>query len=175
MRVNDRICVLNVSLGISALVAGDTSSKSKNRFGVLAYIWMVIIKMFTLRPRNITVTVDGKTLKYSAVEVAVFNCGILAKTFYPKEPKIRFDDGHVDVWVVSGKTILDYPPYLFEMIRNRPTKHLSHFINSEKNISIKSSVPMLVQADGDIIGTTPVEIEVLPAAVIVLVAENPVL
>jgi YegS/Rv2252/BmrU family lipid kinase len=172
MRINKRICILNASLGISAIAAGDTTRKSKKRFGILAYIWTVIIKVFTLRPKTITVTVDGKTLKYRAVEVAVFNSGILAKTLYPGGPDIRFDDGHLDAWVVSMKTILDYPMYLFEMIRKRPTKHLSHFINSETSISIKSSIPLLVQADGDIIGTTPLEIEVLPSAVTVLVPER---
>jgi len=173
MRINKRVCVLNASLGISATVVGDTSSKSKNRFGRLAYVWKAIRNIFTLRRRYITLDIDGKTVKYRAVEAAVFNCGVLAKTLYPRGPNIRIDDGHLDVWVVSMKTILDYPLYIFKMIRERPSKHLSHFINSEKSITVKSSIPLPVQADGDIIGTTPVEIEVLPGAVTVFVSEKP--
>ena len=173
MRINKRVCVLNASLGISATVVGDTSSKSKNRFGRLAYVWEAIRNIFTLRRRYITLDIDGKTVKYRAVEAAVFNCGVLAKTLYPRGPNIRIDDGHLDVWVVSMKTILDYPLYLFKMIREKPSKHLSHFINSEKSITVKSSIPLPVQADGDIIGTTPVEIEVLPGAVTVFVSEKP--
>jgi len=126
-----------------------------------------------MRRRLITVDVDGKTVKYRAVEAAVFNCGMLAKTLYPRGPDIRIDDGHLDVWIVSFKTILDYPLYLFRMIRERPSKHLSHFINSNKCVMVKSSIPLPVQADGDIIGTTPVEIEVLPGAVTVFVSEKP--
>jgi YegS/Rv2252/BmrU family lipid kinase len=174
MRINKHVCVLNASLGISATVIGDTSSKSKNRFGRLAYVWEAITNIFSLRRRYITVDVDGKTVKYRAVEAAVFNCGVLAKTLYPRGPNICIDDGHLDVWVVSFKTILDYPLYLFRMIRERPSKHLSHFINSEKSIVVRSSIPLPVQADGDIIGTTPVEIEVLPGAVTVFVSEKPV-
>jgi diacylglycerol kinase family enzyme len=34
-------------------------------------------------------------------------------------------------------------------------------------------VPLPVQADGDIVGTTPVAIEILPAALTVLVPANP--
>jgi hypothetical protein len=71
------------------------------------------------------------------------------------------------------KTILDYPLYLFRMIRERPAKRFSHFINSEKSITVKSSIPLPVQADGDIIGTTPLDIEVLPGAVTVFVSEKP--
>jgi len=173
MRINKRVCVLNASLGISATVVGDTTSKSKNRFGRMAYIWEALRNLFTLRRKYITVGVDGKTVKYRAVEAAVFNCGVLAKTLYPRGPDIRIDDGHLDVWVVSFKTILDYPLYLFRMVRERPSKHLSHFINSEKSVIIKSSIPLPVQADGDIIGATPVEIEVLPGAITVFVSEKP--
>jgi diacylglycerol kinase family enzyme len=60
------------------------------------------------------------------------------------------------------------------MITGRPAKHLSHFINSEKSVSLRSKVPLPVQADGDIIGTTPVEFEVLPGALTVVVGGKPV-
>jgi len=174
MRIGKRSYVLNASLGISASVVKGTTRKIKNRFGRAAYVWTAILKIFTLRSRYLAVAIDGKALSYRAVEVAIFNCGILAKQLYPKGPDIRIDDGHVDVWVASLGTLLDYPRYLFEMITRRPAKHLSHFINSEKGVSIKTRVPLPVQADGDIIGTTPVELEVMPSAVTIIVPKEPV-
>lgn len=174
MRIAKRVYVLNASLGVSASVAGGTTRKNKSRFGRIAYLWTAILKIFTLKSRYLIIAVDGKALKYRAVEVAIFNCGILANVLYPKGPDIRVDDGHLDVWIVSSKTLLDYPRYLFEYITRRPAKHLSHFINSEKSVSIRSSIPLQVQADGYIIGTTPVEVEVLSGVLTVLVAEKPV-
>jgi len=173
MRINNSVCVLNISLGTSAKVMRDTTSKSKNRFGFLAYVWGALGKLFTMKRRYITVDVDGKINKFHAVEAAVFNCGMLAKTLYPKGPEIRVDDGHLDVWIVSLKTLLDYPLYLFRMIREKPSRHLSHFIQANRCVMIKSNIPMPVQADGEIIGTTPVEVEVLPGAITVIVSENP--
>ena len=173
MRINGRICVLNASLGNSAKVMRDTTSKSKNRFGFLAYLWKALGMLFKMKRWHITVDIDGKITKYHAVEAAVFNCGMLVKTLYPQGPDIRVDDGHLDVWIVSIKTILDYPIYLFSIIRGRPSKHLSHFINANQFVKIKSKVPMPLQADGEIIGTTPVEFEVLPGAVKVIVSEKP--
>ena len=174
MRIGKHAYILNISLGASAAVVSDTSPKNKKRFGRIAYVWTAFGKLFTLRQRYLTVSVDGKALKYRAIEVAIFNSGILAKTFYPKGPDIRIDDGHLDVWILGIQTILDYPRYLFEMVTGKPAKRLSHFINAKKAVSIKSRIPLPIQADGDIIGTTPVEVEVLSAALTVLVAEKPV-
>jgi diacylglycerol kinase (ATP) len=174
MRIGKRVYVLNVSLGISASIVEGTTRKNKSRFGPIAYLGTGILKIFTFKNRYLVVVVDGKTQRHRAAEVAISNCGILSKILYPRGPEVRIDDGHVDLWILSSKTLLDYPWYLFEMIMGRPAKHLSHFINSEKSISIRSSSPLPVQADGDIIGTTPIEIEVLPGALTVLVPEKPV-
>jgi diacylglycerol kinase (ATP) len=172
MIIGKRAYILNISLGASASVVSDTSPKNKKRFGRIAYLWTTVGKLFTLRRRYLTVSVDGKALKYRAIEVAIFNSGILAKTLYPKGPDIRIDDGHLDVWILGIQTILDYPRYLFEMVTGKPAKRLSHFINAKKVVSIKSRIPLPVQADGDIIGTTPVEVEVLSGALSVLVPEK---
>jgi diacylglycerol kinase family enzyme len=172
MRIGKRVYDLNISSGLSATVVSNTTPENKNRFGFFAYVWVTIVKLFTLKGHYFVVTVDGKTLKYRAAEVAIFNCGIIAKSLYPKGPDILADDGHLDVWVLNAKTIQDYPWYLFQMITRRPAKHLSHFVTSEKRISIKSDVPIPVQADGDIIGITPIEIELLPGAIEVVVPEK---
>jgi YegS/Rv2252/BmrU family lipid kinase len=172
MKIGTRVYDLNVSSGLSATVVSNTTPENKSRFGFFAYVWMTIVKLFTLKDHYFVVTVDGKTLKYRAAEIAIFNCGIIAKSLYPQGPDILIDDGHLNVWVLNAKTIQDYPWYLFQMITRRPAKHLSHFVTAEKTISIKSDVPVPVQADGDIIGMTPVEIEVLPGAIEVIVPEK---
>ena len=137
------------------------------------YLGAAILKVFEFRPRRLEVTVDGKSRQYHAVEVAIANCGILAKMLFPKGPDIHVDDGHLDVWILSTKTLLDYPRYLYKIIVGRPVNPRAHFIPAEKSVAVRSSVPLPVQADGDVIGATPVEIEVLRGAVKVLVPKKP--
>jgi diacylglycerol kinase (ATP) len=172
MRIGERVFLLNVSVGVSASVIGGTTAKYKNRFGRIAYLWTFIPKLFTLKPRRLVVAVDGVAHEYHAIEVAIMNCGILAKMLYPKGPDIRIDDGHLDVLVLGVRTLRDYPRYLFGIITGRPGELLSRFIEAERDISIQSNVPLAVQADGDIIGTTPIEVELLPGAVCVFVPEE---
>jgi diacylglycerol kinase family enzyme len=173
MRVDRRMFVLNTSVGISASVIGSTTRKNKNRFGRIAYVGTTILKMFTLKPRYLEVAVDGKAHAYRAVEVAILNCGMLAKMLYPKGPEIRIDDGHLDVWILGLRTIRDYPRYIRGLMHGRPVDLLARFIDAEQSVAIRGNVPLPVQADGDIIGTTPVEVELLPGAVTVLVPEAP--
>jgi diacylglycerol kinase (ATP) len=173
MRIGSRVYVLVAGIGISASVAGGTTRGNKRRFGLIAYLGAAILKMFEFKARHIEVTVDGVSQKHQAIEVAIANCGILAKMLFPKGPDIHVDDGHLDVWILDTKTLLDYPRYIFRIVTRRPASPRARFIKAERSITVRSATPLPVQADGDVIGTTPVDIEVLPGAVRVFVPEKP--
>jgi diacylglycerol kinase family enzyme len=172
MRIGKRIYVLNTSVGISASVIGGTTRRSKSRFGRIAYVGTGILKVLSSRPRYIVVEVDGKAHRYRAVEVAIMNCGMLARLLYPKGPDIRIDDGNLGVWILSIKKIWDYPRYLIGLVAGWAMNSEAHFIRAKRTVSIRSNVPLPVQADGDIIGTTPINVEVLPGALTVLVSKS---
>lgn len=172
MRIGDRIFILNVSVGFSASVVSSATTRLKNRFGRSAYLWAILLRMFRWRSRYLAVAVDGTADEYRAIEVSVMNCGMVPKALYSKGPTIRVDDGHLDVFVLGMKTIRDYPSIIFNAVAGRPFDFLWRFIKVEKRATIRSNVPLQVQADGDIVGTTPVDIEVVPGAVTVLVPEE---
>jgi diacylglycerol kinase family enzyme len=156
MRIGDRVFVLNVSVGFSAAVIRRTSQGSKHRFGRIAYLAAIVSKIFTSRPRTLVVTA----------------CGMLARMLYPKGPEIRIDDGRLDVFVLGIRTIREYPRFVVGILAGRPADFVSRYTGAERRVTIRSDVPLPVQADGDIIGTTPIEVELLPGAVTVLVPEE---
>jgi len=172
MKIGKRVYVLNAGVGISAAVIGGTTPASKGRFGRLAY-FATALRIFRFRPRALAVTADGRRREYRAVEVAISNCGILARTLYPKGPDIRPDDGHLDIWILSLKTFRDYVRYFVGIIVGRRANLKAQFLTAEEHVSVTSRVSLATQADGDIIGTTPLEIEVLPNALTVLVPKAP--
>jgi YegS/Rv2252/BmrU family lipid kinase len=175
MKIGNRVFVLNASVGVSAAVIGDTTRRSKHHFGRIAYFWNTIPKMFTLKRRQLVVTADGDGQEYRAIEVAIMNCGILAKMLHPKTPEIRIDDGYLDVFILGTKPFRDFPLYIFRLLTGRTPDILSRFIKVERCVAIRSDVPLPVQADGDMVGTTPLEVELLPGAVTVLVPEEDVI
>jgi YegS/Rv2252/BmrU family lipid kinase len=172
MKIDKRIFVLNASVGYSPIILRSTTTSEKNRFGNLAYFVNAIIHLFRLRLRGYEITVDGKVDTSRAVECMVFNAGAVARILYPKGPEVNLYDGHLDVWVLTLKTFLDYFRYPFYAAIGRPGKLLPPMLSAEHSISIKSKRSMLVQADGDVIGKTPVEIEIIPGALTVLVPEE---
>jgi diacylglycerol kinase family enzyme len=107
---------------------------------------------------------------YHATDVAISNCGILAKALNPNGPDIRADDGQIDVCILCMKTPLEYPWYYFlRHIAPKRVNKIIHELSAKTSVSVRSDVPICVQADGDIIGNTPVTVEVLPVALSVLV------
>lgn len=170
MRIGGRLFLLNASVGISASVIGGTTRRNKGRFGRLAYYATALLKVVSSRPRYLVVEVDGIAHPYRAGEVSVMNCGRLARRLYPGGAAIRIDDGHLGVWILSMRTVWDYLRYVIGLATGRIGNPDVHFISAARSVGIRSRVPLLVQADGDIIATTPVEVVVLPGALTVLVA-----
>ena len=173
MRIGKRAYVLNASVGISAAVIGETTARSKGRFGRAAYLGTSILKVLSSRPRYLVVAIDGKAHSYRAVEVTIMNCGLLAKSLYPKGAEIRIDDGHLGVWILSMKTVWNYLRYAVGLAMDSTYHPQAHFIQAGKSVSIRSNIPLPVQADGDIIGTTPIDVAVLPGILTVLAPAKP--
>jgi diacylglycerol kinase family enzyme len=173
MKIDGLTRVLSASVGLSPLIIGGASRKGKNRFGNLAYYWSAARNACNIKRRYLEVEIDGSAQQFRAVEVIVANCGKLFKKLDPLGPDIRLDDGHLDVWILSTKSGLDYPLYIYGLITGRLARLRTNFFTVEKSVTIKCFNPLKVQADGELAGDTPLSVELLPGALTVLVAENP--
>jgi YegS/Rv2252/BmrU family lipid kinase len=166
MRIEDRVYVLNAGVGINAVVVARTTRKSKQRLGRLAYL-ATTLGMFRIRPRTMDITIDGITRTHRAVEVAISNCGTIARAVYPTGPDIRADDGHLDVWILEMEKVSDYVRYLVGIVFGRRPN--AKFFTASRQVTIQSRRPLTAQADGDLIGNTPLEVEVLAEALTLVV------
>ncbi len=173
MRIGGRTFLLNAGVGINAQVIDETSRLGKSLFGRSAYVGTAVWKVLKAKPQRIELEVDGQAAVYEATDVQVSNCGILARALNPNGPDVRADDGKLDVSVVCMKTPLEYPWYYFlKRIAPQRVNRIVHELEARRRVVVRSDRPLAVQADGDIIGVTPVEIEVLPNALSVLAPEE---
>jgi YegS/Rv2252/BmrU family lipid kinase len=171
MQVGDQFFVLNAGIGISALAVRSTKRAHKRHFGRIAYIWAGLKEFFGFQPRCFTIMVDGERHQMRASEVMVLNSAGLGNPYVCWGPQIRLDDGRLDVRIVRAKTALDYLGLAWSMLLGQRKGH-SHLrsLSAERSVTVNANRPLPVQADGDLISRTPVQIQVVPRAVRVIVS-----
>jgi YegS/Rv2252/BmrU family lipid kinase len=170
MRVNGRTFLLNAGVGVNAKTADNTPRLGKSLFGRTAYVGTAVLEVLQAKSVRLEIEVDGTAHTYEATDVLISNCGGLARVLHPNGPIIEMDDGQVDVCVICMKNPLEYPLYYLgkTLFPDHETR-IVHDLPARCTVTIRSDTPIAVQADGDVVGTTPVTINVYPSALSVIV------
>ena len=170
LKVGERHFFLNVSVGISPEMMSDTSSEDKKRFGRLAYVMALIKRSSIFRLRRYTLTLDGRPRSIRAAEVLVSNPTLLEKPPSVFGPPETLDDAQLEVYVIRAHTLGDYVRLVWDLFRRpgQSAAKLSH-LAATHTIQIKATHSQLVQADGEVIGHTPVDVRMVPKAIHVIV------
>ncbi len=174
LRVGERYFFLNVSAGISPQMMSETKPEQKKRFGRLAYVWTMIKRASIFQLRRYQLTIDDRTQWVNASEILISNTTLLDKPPHVFGPSETLNDGQLEVYLVTAHRLSDYLR-LFWAVFSRPGQPAAklHHLQAQRCVSIKSAGhPRLIQADGEVIGQTPVEVELIPTA-IHLIKPNP--
>jgi diacylglycerol kinase (ATP) len=170
MQVGDKFFILQIGIGIGSLMVRDTDRAAKRRFGRAAYLWTGFTRLIGYQPQRFSIVVDGRRIRPRASEVMIANGGVLGTPPFRWGPDIRPDDGQIDVCIVSARTAIDYLMLGWHMLRGQQKRDRNiRYLRAEHSIAISADHPLPIQADGEIIGETPVQIQVVPDAVRVIV------
>jgi diacylglycerol kinase (ATP) len=174
MRVGDRYFLTQIGIGIDALMIRDTKREHKRRFGRIAYLWTAFTQLLGFQPWRFFLEADGRRTRHRASQVLVANVGLLGQPPLRWGPGIHSDDGRLDVCVIRARTLLDYLRLLWHALLGQHHRDPNvRYLTAEKTVAIATKHPLPVQADGEIIGKTPFEIQVVPRAVRVVVPAGP--
>ena len=170
MRIGDKYFVLQIGIGLDSLMIRDTDRAAKRRFGRAAYLWTAFTRLIGYQPVRFTILVDGKRSRPRALQVLVANGGVLGVPPFRWGPHIQPNDGRIDVCIVSARTVLDYLGVTWHMLTGQQRRDRNvRYIGARDSITISADQPLPVQADGEIIGETPIQIQVVRNAVRVIV------
>jgi diacylglycerol kinase (ATP) len=173
MKVGGRHYLTQVGVGLDALMIRDTPAEHKRRFGKAAYLWTAARHLFGHQPQRFFLEIDGKSRKTRASQVIVANVGTLGQPPFRWGPDIQVDDGMLDVCVVKAKTLLHYGALFWHVIRGKHKADPNvRYDRARHSVAITSNKVTLVQADGEVLGETPVRIEVVPGALRVIVPKQ---
>jgi diacylglycerol kinase (ATP) len=158
-------------VGFDADVMDSTKRRSKRRWGKLAYFVGAIAASGRIRNVAHEIVIDGVATQTKAAQVMVANFGRMMAGLSPRRPVLP-DDGLLEVIVVRASGPGTALPAALEALRQKDLGDSSggHAFRAQaRTVRIDTSHPILVEIDGDVVGRTPVEIAILPAALTVIV------
>jgi YegS/Rv2252/BmrU family lipid kinase len=170
MQIGENYFVLHIGIGIDSLMIRDTERAAKRRFGRAAYLWAAARWLIGHQPRRFTIAVDGQRSRPRAAQVLIANGGVLGVSPLRWGLHIRPDDGQVDVCVISARTLFDYLRVGWHVVFGQHDRDPNiRYVSATRSITIDADRPLPAQADGEIIGQTPVQVRVVPDAVRLIV------
>jgi diacylglycerol kinase (ATP) len=173
-KVGSSYFLLRVGMGFPARKVEYADRKMKDRFGIMAYS-IAAVKAITVKTEaNYCLTVDGRVFEVHTRACQVYNAGNMGKPGTAPAPGISVEDGLVDLLVLREKatTALVTRGMAHSILHTEEL--FDHF--QGRQIRIEADPPQPVHIDGEIVGTTPIDIEVIPRAIRVLTPkrEHPV-
>jgi YegS/Rv2252/BmrU family lipid kinase len=156
-------------LGIDAAMIAGTTRLHKQRLGVFAYALTAARRAWNAESFDLTAVIDDVTIRTRATLAMVVNAGSLFGGLVALGPAIVPDDGLLDVCIVSTTGPWDVLDVAQRVLRREFAPHGSLRYVKGRRVRLESHPAHMVQADGELIGTTPVEITVQPSAATLLV------
>lgn len=156
-------------VGIDSRMIEGAHASLKRRLGIAAYALAAGQAILQRESFRVRATVDGVVHERAAVSVMVANFGAVLNRLITLGPNIRQDDGLLDLCIFSPRTSFDSVRVLWRLYRNdfRSDPCMLHV--SGRIFRIETDLPRHAEADGELIGETPLEIHVEPLAATFLV------
>lgn len=164
-------------VGIDSAMVAETPAWMKRRLGVLAYTLMatkaamraVLFRRFFIA----RVSVDGKVMPDQRAAAVLFaNFGAILEDRIAFGPDIAVDDGVLDCCIFSPAHIGDAIRIMWRVTRRdfRPDRSILYFKGTR--FRIETVPPLPLQADGELLGVTPADIDIEPLAAHLLVPKR---
>ena len=164
------ICLNASTMGIGGETAGRVAAQGKfmrNFSGEFRFVFAAVGALAAWRERRVIVTVDGRTLVDGPMNLVAVANALYCGGGMMLSPDARIDDGKLDVITASG---LSRKNVVTELSRIHTGGHVNNpkvtitqgTIVRIETLMLKDAMPL--EADGNVRGVTPVQFQILPAA-----------
>jgi len=169
-RAGGRYFLLMAGFGFDATVVRHVIPEIKDRLGIAAYAPALMTALFAHKTTNVRLDVDGETFSVQASMIVVANAPTYGMNIR-MAPRASMSDGLLDVCIFER----DFPERLAMLTqvlkvltcKAESDRNISYF--TAKRVRVEGDPPILAQIDGDLAGQTPMEVEVVPGALTLIV------
>lgn len=159
-----RIFGIGAGVGVDATMIEETPAIWKRRLGVLSYVIVGLRSLLRFDAFDVKGIVDGVPFEKRASAILVANFGTMFRHLLTLGDGILHDDGVLDVCIFSPTTNADAARITYRMMRRNFSPDPCMFYRSGREIEISTVPKRAVQADGELAGSTPLRVTVLPGA-----------
>lgn len=156
-------------VGIDSRMVECTPAIHKRRLGVLAYVITAARAVLANEAFEVRATVDGTVHERRAAMVMITNFGTVLDKLISLGPGISQDDGLLDLCVFSPGSVMDAVRIAWRLLRKDFRPHPLILYAPGRRFVIETSPVRRAQADGELLGSTPLVVTVEPRAARLLV------
>jgi YegS/Rv2252/BmrU family lipid kinase len=172
-KANGRFFLQWVGLGLDAEVtyAMEPRTRRQRRLGALAYVAAGVTIASTMAGHRTRVFIDGERIYRRAILVVISNSQLYGG-IVRIATDARLDDGLLDVDVFAGTGLGSAVRTTLGVITGLHVYDPRHTFHQGRSIRVQTDKPMAVHVDGEPFGTTPLECEVVPRALSIIVPRD---
>lgn len=140
----------------------------KQRFGVLPYVAVGVTAAGFYRGVDLELRYDSVIRRVQALLLVVGNTRLYGGRFH-LTPGAIANDGWLDVCIVKGRGPLGLARQSVPILITRSTRFSDVELLRVRHLAVQSSDPVAFQLDGELVGELPVQFQVVPRALEVIV------
>jgi diacylglycerol kinase (ATP) len=169
-RLDDgRYFAIGLGVGLDESMIAGASTALKKRAGLVAYVWSAMRALLRLERFRVRLTVDGVLYEREAASVLIANLGEVLGGLIRFGTGIVHDDGVLHACVYSPDTLWDAVRIFVRMASGTASDDRCSLCVSGRHFRLETDPPRRAQADGELLGMTPLEVTVRPLAARLLI------
>lgn len=167
-KLTERHFMLRVGIGFEAEMVEGADRELKDKFGTLAYAFSALQALREPSLAHYRLTIDGEERETRGMTCIIANTGSLGRTNLTLAPDISVSDGKLDVFVVRRGDLPSLLSVAAKVITGSdPAEPLQHWQGTSIRVEVEPDQPVTV--DGEMVEVAPIEVDVLPGAIEVIV------
>jgi YegS/Rv2252/BmrU family lipid kinase len=170
---NDKPMVLLAGIGFEAETVELADREAKNRFGMLAYVLAGLQQLQNLETFEVEIETEDKIVKVSAAAITVANAAPPTSILAQGSAGIVVDDGLLDVTIVAPANKAGAVTAAYQLFQSASSGTATErddigYLRASR-FKISATPPQKVVLDGEMVGTTPVDVVCVPGGLTIFV------
>ncbi|NND34851.1 MAG: diacylglycerol kinase family lipid kinase [Saprospiraceae bacterium] len=160
-----RYFVNECQVGIGGAVVSDMNNKRKHFGGTLDFSVAALRQLYHYKSSIINVWIDGQKCNPQELLGIVMANGIYSAGGMKMAPNAQIDDGFLRILRMSEMNLFNRLLTFIKVYSGDHTKSKYAIYEKAKYIEIDADRDLWIEADGELIGTTPAAISIVPGAI----------